>query len=198
MARSHPDPRDPGTVESSVALLERARAGDTDALEALLARYLPRLRRWARGRLPHGLRDLADTDDLVQEVLVRTISNLDRFTAAGDAAFEVYLRQALWNRIRDEIRAASRRNLREELSEDLTDPQPSPVERAIGRDALDRYESALARLPSEEREAIVGRFELGYDYRELARALGKFTPDAARKIVQRGLVRLTDFMRHAR
>jgi RNA polymerase sigma-70 factor (ECF subfamily) len=44
--------------ETSLSLLERAREGDADALNALIARYLPRLQRWAHGRLPAWARDL--------------------------------------------------------------------------------------------------------------------------------------------
>src|SRR5688500_19892281 len=54
-------------VDSTLNLLQRARAGDADALDALIGRFLPRLQRWATGRLPGWARDLADTHDLVQE-----------------------------------------------------------------------------------------------------------------------------------
>lgn len=184
----------PDAAATSLALLERARHGDQSALEALLGRYVPRLRRWARGRLPIAARDLADTDDLVQETLVSVVRHIAGFESRSDAAFELYVRQALWNRIRDEIRAAARRTDRTTVDEHLVDSAPSPVALAIGREALARYEHALERLSEEERQAIVGRFELGYDYRELARALGKFTPDAARKTVQRGIVNLARHM----
>jgi RNA polymerase sigma factor (sigma-70 family) len=179
---------------TTLALLERARNGDRHALNALIARHVPRLRRWARGRLPVAVRDLADTDDLVQDTLVNAVRHIGTFTPRGDAAFDIYLRQALWNRIRDEIRAAARRVKRIDASDDLVDPRPSPLAQAVGQEALQRYELALAALSEEEREAIIGRFELGYDYRELARALGKFTADAARKLVQRAVVRLTEHM----
>src|SRR5262245_26983886 len=66
-------------AETSLALLERVRLGDKDALEALLRRYVPALRRWARGRLPRWARDLADTEDLVQETVVRGLRNLPTF-----------------------------------------------------------------------------------------------------------------------
>jgi RNA polymerase sigma factor (sigma-70 family) len=174
--------------------LERARNGDAEALEVLIARHLPRLRRWARGRLPLAVRDLADTDDLVQDTLISVIRNVPYFIPRGDAAFDVYLRQALWNRIRDEIRAATRRALHVPPDERLVDRGPSPVALAIGHEALERYETALQALSEEEREAIVGRFELGYDYRQLAHALGKFTPDAARKTVQRAIAHLVEAM----
>ena len=41
-----------GDMESSFALVLRAREGDQAARNELCARYLPRLRRWAHGRLP--------------------------------------------------------------------------------------------------------------------------------------------------
>ena len=183
-----------GALDTTLELLERVRRGDHEALEALLARYLPRMRRWARGRIPLALRDLADTDDVVQDVLIRTIRRLDHLSIRGEAAFEFYVRQALRNRICDEIRAAARRVPHAPVEEGLEDTQPSPVERAVGRAELDRYERALQRISEEERHAIVGRFELGYDYRELAAALGKYTPDAARKLVQRAVARLAEAM----
>jgi DNA-directed RNA polymerase specialized sigma24 family protein len=59
-------------AESTVVLLEKAKAGDREALDSLFARYLPPLRRWACGRLPAGARDLLDTHDVVQDVLLQT------------------------------------------------------------------------------------------------------------------------------
>ena len=60
-------PADPNLEERTQELVERAKGGDSEALERLLARAMPRLRRWATGRLPRWTRDLTDTDDLVQE-----------------------------------------------------------------------------------------------------------------------------------
>jgi DNA-directed RNA polymerase specialized sigma24 family protein len=53
-------------------------------------------------------------------------------------------------------------------------------------------------LKPEEREAIVGRVELGYSYEELAVTLDKPTADAARKTAQRALVRLAGEMKRGR
>ena len=59
--------------ESSLDLLARARAGDHEALRA--GRPLSaRLQRWASGRLPRWTRDLAETDDLVQDSMLQTLS----------------------------------------------------------------------------------------------------------------------------
>jgi RNA polymerase sigma-70 factor (ECF subfamily) len=72
---------------------------------------------------------------------------------------------------------------------------PSPLELAIGREALDRYEVALSQLGASDREAIIARIELGLTYDEVAAALGRPSPDAARKAVERALFRLAQAMR---
>ena len=71
----------------------------------------------------------------------------------------------------------------------------SPLEQAIGREAVEAYEKALERLKPEEREAIIARVELGYSYEELAVTLDKPSAEAARKTAQRALVRLAEEMK---
>ena len=176
----------------------RARAHDAAALNQLIARYLPELRRWTSGRLPEWTRQAADTDDLVQETLIKVFRRLKEFDYRGEGALLAYLRQAILNRIRTEIRSARRRPPTEALEDDHQAPGPSPLEAAIGADAVEGYEAALARLRDDEREAIVARIELGLTYAEMARVLGKPSPDAARMAVTRALVRLTRELRDAR
>ena len=181
--------------ESTFHLLDRARSGDQEALEQLFGRYLKPLQRWARGRLPGWARDLADTDDLVQDTLVQTFKKIDGFEPRRVGALQAYLRQAVLNRIRDELRRKRRQPEMAELDGLEVDRAPSPVEEAIGHEAVDRYERALTRLRREEREAIIARVEMGYSYEELAEALGKPSADAARKAAERALVRLAEEMR---
>ena len=84
------------------------------------------------------------------------------------------------------------------LDTGIPDAGPSPLEEAIGREATERYENALSRLKPEDREAIIARVEMGYDYEQMAEALQKPTPDAARKAAQRALLRLAAEMQHER
>jgi RNA polymerase sigma-70 factor (ECF subfamily) len=175
---------------SSLTLLERAQAGDRAALESLVARYLPRLQRWASGRLPRWARDMADTQDLVQETLFQTFKRIEKFESRGEGALQAYLRQAILNRIREELRRAKRRPARSELDPEAEGNARSPLEEAIGQEALDRYEQALARLRPEDRELIVARIELGYTNREMAELLDKPTPNAARMAAERAIIRL--------
>ena len=99
------------------------------------------------------------------------------------------------NRIREELRRKGRRPDQTDLDDIEVDAAQSPLEEAIGRQGVERYEQALARLRAEEREAIIARVEMGYSYEELAEALGKPTPDAARKAAQRALIRLAEEMK---
>jgi RNA polymerase sigma factor (sigma-70 family) len=181
-------------LHSSLTLLERARAGDRAALDSLIARYLPRLQRWATGRLPRWARDLADTQDLVQETLFQTFKRIEGFEARGEGALQAYLRQAILNRIREELRRTKRRPARSELDSAAEDSGRSPLEEVIGREAIDRYERALARLRPEDRELVVARIELGYTNREIAELLDKPTPNAARMATERAIVRLAKEM----
>jgi RNA polymerase sigma-70 factor (ECF subfamily) len=181
--------------ESTFHLLNRARAGDQEALERLFERHVKPLQRWARGRLPRWARDLADTDDLVQDTLVQTFKRIEGFEPRGVGALQAYLRQAVLNRIRDELRRKRRQPDVTELDGLELDRAESPLEQAIGREAVEAYERALERLKPEEREAIIGRVELGYSYEELAVTLDKPTADAARKTAQRALVRLAGEMK---
>jgi RNA polymerase sigma-70 factor (ECF subfamily) len=181
--------------EATVDLLQRARGGDRAALDRLLARCLPPLRRWAHGRLPPFARDLLDTADVVQDTVIAALGRLDGFEARREGALQAYLRQAVANRITDVVRQHLRRPIPTEMPEHLADAAASPLERAIGAENQARYDEALARLREEDREAIVTRIELQYSYEELAVALGKPTANAARVAVTRALQRLAAEMR---
>ncbi len=176
--------------EASVRLLRRAQAGDSEALDELYLRYLVPLRRWSRGRLPPWARDLLDTDDLVQETLMRTLRTVDAFEPQRRHAFQAYLRCGVRNRILDEIRRVRRRPVSDGSVGGAVDERPSPVEEAIGHEMLDRYEQALERLKPASREAVVARVEMGFSYQQVAAELGKSSPDAARMAVSRALVQL--------
>jgi RNA polymerase sigma factor (sigma-70 family) len=195
--RFQPEATRSGEAESTFRLIERARAGDQEAMERLFARHLKPLQRWTRNRLPKWARDLADTDDLVQDTLVQTFKRIEGFEPRRVGALQAYLRQAVLNRIRNELRRKGRQPHATDLDGIEVESVESPLEQAIGREAVDRYEAALQRLTADEREAIIARVEMGYSYEELAEALGKPTPDAARTAARRALVRLAVEMKRA-
>jgi len=183
-----------GTLE----LLEQFRRGDARARDLLVERSLPQLRKWARGRLPQWARSLADTQDLVQDAVMRALPKLEHFEARHPGALQSYLREAVQNRIYDEVRKVSNRPGLDELPEEMPDLAPSPLEQAIGKQGFDRYEKALKTLKPADRDAIVARIELQQSYEEVAIALGKPNANAARMAVTRALARLIEAMQHER
>jgi RNA polymerase sigma-70 factor (ECF subfamily) len=186
------------SLHSTASLLHAIRCGDEEARDRLFRRYLQPLRRWARGRLPVRARDLVDTDDLVQLTLIRTLNRVGDFEPRRPGAFLSYLRQVLRNQICDEIRRRRRRPDQEPLDERIPLLGLSPLEEVIGKEELEAYEAALSRLPEHHREAVVMRVELGFTYEEVADALGCPTANAARMMIVRSLMRLSESVKERR
>ena len=97
-----------GFVDES-RLLEEARRGSSPAADALFERYRSWLRKRVRGRLPTWARGALDTSDLVQDALHHTFARLNGFRSNRASALRTYLRRGVENRIRDEMRRATRR-----------------------------------------------------------------------------------------
>ena len=189
--RGEPDPAD---FSSESRLLDEARRGSSPAADALFERYRSWLRKRVRGRLPRWARGALDTSDLVQDALHHTFARLNGFKSNRASVLRVYLRRGVENRIRDEMRRATRRR------HAIAPEQPvrasedgAPQLQQLGDDqAWRRYVDGLKRLKPRERRLIVGRAELGYTYRQLAFIERLPSPDAARMAVKRALVRLGD------
>jgi RNA polymerase sigma-70 factor, ECF subfamily len=178
----------------SMDLLRKAQAGDNDARNDLLARYLPQLERWASRRLPLGVRSMLDTGDIVQDAMIATLKHLDKIEIRAENAFEVYVKRAIRNRIIDIYRRPKR--IREELDTALPGGDPSALDRVIGREAFDRYEAATEELSDTDCQLIVMHVELGMTTAQIAEELGK-SPDAARVALARALKRLSAAMQQS-
>lgn len=176
--------------EPTIELVMRARGGDRDAVEALLQRCLPSLKRWAHGRLPPSARSSMDTGDLVQEAALHAVSRLDTFEPRHVGALQAYLRQSVVNRIIDEVRRVSRHPVPVELDADTPSDDSSPLEIAIAAETYDRFRAALMTLTPREREVVVARVEMQWSLADIAQRLEFPSVDAARMAVTRALRRL--------
>lgn len=190
-----PDSPPPGapppdhSSDSTLYVLERAQQGDESAAMVLLERALPPVKRWAHGRLPGFARGDANTEDLVQDALLRTLRGLQRFQHRTVGGLQAYLRQAVLNRIRDLIRGARRHGVAPDVVAEPRDWKPSPLEAAIMGEQLERFLAALGQLRPADRQLIIWRIELGYTTEEIAARLGK-SKAAAGMSVTRALARL--------
>ena len=178
--------------EPTIELVVRAREGDRLAVEALLQRSIPSLRRFAHGRLPAAARGSLDTGDLVQETVLHVLRRLDTFEPRHVGAMQAYLRQSVINRIRDEVRRIGRQPPPVELPDDLASEIPSPLEEAVRAEAYDRYRAVLVQLSPRDREMIVARIEAQWNLGEIAQRFNMRTVDGDRMAVTRALRRLMD------
>jgi RNA polymerase sigma-70 factor, ECF subfamily len=178
--------------EPTIELVVRARSGDRHAVEALLQRSVPQLKRWAHGRLPPAARSTLDTGDLVQETVLHVLRLLDTFQPHHVGAMQAYLRKSVLNRIRDEVRRIGRHPTSIDVPDDMPSDEPSPEEQAVKAEAVSKYCEALATLGSRDRQLVVARVEAQWTYDEIARHFAMPTRDAARMAVSRALRRLLD------
>lgn len=179
--------------ESSFGLVQRAKAGDSSALDRLILRYLPRLRRWTRRRLPAWARDVAETEDLVQETLLNAVRNLPAFEMRHDLSLQAYMKRAARNRLNDEIKRARRHLPADPLDPEWRAEQPDPEQYAIGREDLWRCRVALARLRPKDRRLILLALAGERRSDQLARQTGQ-SAGAARVALTRALARLAEEM----
>ena len=155
------------------------------------------LRRWARGRLPLWARGTVDTrrsgpGHPARAVrAARPVSSRNSPVQCG-----LCLRRAIENRIRDQLRRATRRRNAAMPAERVV-PGDGSGAPASGSWLTMRTVAALPQRPAASdgpviRRLIVGRTELEYNFRQLALVEGLPSPDAARMALRRALVRLSD------
>ena len=179
-------------TDSTVTLLPLAAKGDRRAVENLIGRMRPYLRRFGHGRLPGWARSRAETEDLVQESLIRALKHLPRFENQTIKDFRAWLHTVFRNLVTDEKRFVGRVGVGRELPADVKDPALSPEEQAVEQANAGVFERALQRLEAGDRLCIVYRLQHGYSFQELADELGKPSTDAARMTYNRALERFRD------
>jgi len=144
------------TARSDEELLRAHVAGDTEAFGEIVRRHRDRL--WAVALRTMG--DREDAADALQEALISAYRSAHRFR--GDAAVTTWLHRIVVNACLDRVR---RRAARPTVP--LVDTEPSPVAPVDSDTALD-VRAALARLPVEQRAALVLVDVQGYSVAEAA------------------------------
>ncbi|CAN5839060.1 sigma-70 family RNA polymerase sigma factor [soil metagenome] len=170
-------------------LLERARAGDGEAREQLVRRYLEDVYRLTSRIL--GDRDLAQ--DATQDAFVNALGALHRFR--GDASFRTWLLRIAVNAARSlGRRQVRRREVTLVLAENEAGPGPDAATRVEQSTEATRVETVLATLPTKQRMAVALRTQQGLSYAEIAAALD-CSEGAARVNYHLGLKRLRELLK---
>jgi RNA polymerase sigma-70 factor (ECF subfamily) len=172
-------------------LLALARGGDSQAINQLLDRHRDALRRLVELRMDRALKRRVDASDVVQEVLVEANRRLrDYLAEPAPMPFHLWLRHMAQDRLIDahrRHRVAQRRSVdREqplaapggidhstiELAGQLCDPQLTPSAQATWQETLRRFQEAVERLDTIDREIILMRHFEKLSNQEAAQVLG--------------------------
>ncbi len=171
-------------------LIARARTGDRDAQDALVARHYDDCWRYALRLLGNR----ADAEDAVQETFMRAIVALPHYHE--HQRFRGWLFTILVNQCRNAAIARRRRERRFPLLD--TDVAGSPAI-AISPSLLpdDELSRALAQLDPLQREAVLLKLGEGMGYAELSQVTGA-SESALKMRVKRGCERLRALLRPSR
>jgi len=135
-------------VDPDEDLVRRVGQGDPAAIQALVARKLPRMLALAQRMLG----DPVEAEDVAQDAMLRAWKQAPRWTP-GKARFDTWLHRVALNLCYDRLRR--RREVPTEISPDRPDEGPAPDRGVIAAQLGARVDRALAALPQRQREAIV-------------------------------------------
>src|SRR5262245_62009207 len=175
--------------EPTLELVTRAQSGDAAAVEALLERSLPQLRRWAHGRLSPIARGYLDTNDVVQDAVFQMLRRVPVFVPRHVGAMQAFLRRTVTNRIYDEMRRIARQPRPIALADDQPCTGISPQEAAIRAETYQRYRDTLPRLRPRDRALVIARIELQWSFVEIAQRFRMASEAAVRMPTKRALRR---------
>lgn len=200
----------PDDIKTTLNLIGRAKAGENQALNLLLERYMSRILKIVRMRLGPKLRSKMESMDVVQEVMIRAINGFEKFDAKNEAAFLHWISKLVQNEIRDlaDYHGAAKRDLKKEMQKKPDFSTESSVLSKIPANSEYRpsfqirlkeevleLEVALDQLPENQRDIIVMRQYEGMSFKEIGEELGS-SEDAARMQYARAMDKLTDLLTH--
>ena len=162
------------TREEEVAVVERVRAGDVNAYEALVAAHEKNVYNLALRMTGNP----ADAEDMAQEAFLKAYRSLSEFR--GDSKFSVWLYRIVSSVCLDFLRKQKRRQTvshsveddeGEETQLDIPDLAQSPEELLERRMTREAVQKGLALLPPDQRQILLLREIQGLSYEEISQAL---------------------------
>jgi RNA polymerase sigma-70 factor, ECF subfamily len=188
-------------------LLERARAGDKQALNELIGRHRARLRRMVELRLDRRLQSRIDASDVIQEAYVEVVRRLGEYLSEPSYPLFLWLRLIVGERLlklhrhhlgtkmrdaelevsiyRGALPAASSAA----LAAQLLGKHTSPTQAAMRAERMMRLQEALNALDPMDREVLSLRHFEEMTLAETALSLGIEQSAAAKRYI-RALKRL--------
>jgi len=195
----------------STVLLERARAGDQQALNEIFARYRDKLRRMVEMRLDWRLQSRIDASDVIQDAYQEVAQRLNQYLRDPKIPLLLWLRLVVGERItalhRHHLGAQMRDASREvmlyrdamptassaALAAQLLGKQTSPTQAVVRAERMLRLQEALNTMDLTDREVVTLRHFEQLNRAETAQVLG-ISEEAAAKRYIRALKRLKEIL----
>jgi len=196
----------PAETEGTDELCRRIVAGDPSAVDRLLERHRPRLRRMVEVHLDRRVVARVDASDVVQEALAEAAVRLPDYARGANFPFYPWLRQIAWERLlqlhRRHIGAAKRSVTREraggefdsehsvlQLAQWVAAKESSPSQRRVREERRSELMSSLLELPEHYRQVVVLRHLEELQFDEIAAVLN-LGVEAVRSRYRRAIERL--------
>jgi RNA polymerase sigma-70 factor (ECF subfamily) len=160
-AASPPSDIDDGTIE-------RARAGEQQALAAVYDWYLPRVYRYVLSRLGH----VAEAEDVTEDIFLRMLGAIADYRKTS-VPFSAWLFRIARNHLVSYYRKNGDRRNHGALTETMTDSRNDPASIVEAQFMLGEVVEAVQKLPEAQRDVIALRFAVGLSIAETAQVLGK-------------------------
>jgi RNA polymerase sigma-70 factor (ECF subfamily) len=186
-------------------LIVSAVAGDKVALQSLLLIHYSEIEAAIRQNLGSGLAAKLEVQDLVQEALTSVYQEINRFSPSESGSFPAWLKRIATNRVIDAARKFRRvkrggqalhmgidRSGADSLDSiwewvlHESNPPDRPIRRQEEREAI---QVCLARLPEDQRTAVVALYFQHQDTRDIAHHMGR-SPGAVRELLRRAKANL--------
>src|SRR5438876_2690588 len=195
----------------TVHLIQRSKAGDSQALNELFIRHRDRLCRMVEMRLDHRLKARIDASDVIQDAYVEVVERLEEYLRDPKLPFFLWLRLVVGERLlklhRHHLGTQMRNAGREvalyrgalpqassaALAAQLLGKHTSPTQAAVRAERLLRLQEALNTLDPMDREILSLRHFEELTLAEAARVLD-IKEDAAAKRYVRALKRLKQIL----
>jgi len=185
-------------------LIEKARTGDADALNALFDHHGALLRGRIRRWLSPALRRKMSHADIIQEAYLVALERVTRFEDRSEGDFGTWLAQIVEFKTREVVRkyaGTAKRGAVAEVSRGgradtahFIGRTPSPSQMAIAGETREAAREALERLPEDYRTVLRLLQEEHLDMDQAAARMER-SRDATKKLYGRALSRFAELLK---
>jgi RNA polymerase sigma-70 factor (ECF subfamily) len=192
----------PATTDEFAETLVKAKSGDAEAINSLLATYRPDIRQWIENECGHRTAQYVDVSGVTQNALLCIHRELAQFRGLSQNEFLTWIKRISMNRLIDEIRhnCSQKRNMRDVRSLETIDRpglgqfagnSSTPSVKASRNEQLT---DAIAKLPVEQRAIATARFVEKAGIEAIA-ASCRVSPDEAALLLERAVRNLRKHLR---